>query len=99
MALRSFVEDGHQILLCQSYAKNFGLYGERVGALSAVCASNEEKAALESQLKAIIRPMYSSPPIHGARIVKEVLGDARSARSGRASVRKWPRASRTCAPC
>ena len=76
MALRSFVEDGHQILLCQSYAKNFGLYGERVGALSAVCASTEEKAALESQLKAIIRPMYSSPPIHGARIVKEVLGDA-----------------------
>ena len=76
VALRSFVEDGHQILLCQSYAKNFGLYGERVGALSAVCASKEEKAALESQLKAIIRPMYSSPPIHGARIVKEVLGDA-----------------------
>jgi aspartate aminotransferase len=76
VALRSFVADGHQILLCQSYAKNFGLYGERVGALSAVCASTEEKAALESQLKAIIRPMYSSPPIHGARIVKEVLGDA-----------------------
>ena len=77
IALRSFVEDGHQILLCQSYAKNFGLYGERVGALSAVCASKDEKAALESQLKAIIRPMYSSPPIHGARIVKEVLGDVK----------------------
>ena len=47
----------------------------RVGALSAVCASTEEKAALESQLKAIIRPMYSSPPIP-ARVVKEGLGDA-----------------------
>jgi len=75
LALRSFVADGHEILLCQSYAKNFGLYGERVGALSAVCKDPAEKAALESQLKAIIRPMYSSPPIHGARIVKEVLGD------------------------
>ena len=89
VALRSFVEDGHQILLCQSYAKNFGLYGERVGALSAVCASTEEKAALESQLKAIIRPMYSSPPIHGARIVKEVLVMPLRA-SGRASAKKWP---------
>ena len=29
-----------------------------------------------SQLKLIIRPMYSSPPIHGALIVSEVLGDA-----------------------
>ena len=28
-----------------------------------------------SQLKRLIRPMYSSPPIHGALIVSEVLGD------------------------
>lgn len=74
-ALRRFVKDGHKILLAQSYAKNFGLYGERVGALSAVCESAEEAKALESQLKGIIRPMYSSPPVHGARVVAEVLSD------------------------
>jgi len=74
-AMRKFVADGHEILLCQSYAKNFGLYGERIGALSAVCASPDEAKRLESQLKAVIRPMYSSPPIHGARIVAAVLGD------------------------
>ena len=35
-AVRRFVADGHELLLAQSYAKNFGLYGERVGALSQV---------------------------------------------------------------
>lgn len=28
---------GQELLLAQSYAKNLGLYGERVGALSVVC--------------------------------------------------------------
>jgi len=74
-ALRHFVWEGHNVALAQSYAKNFGLYGERVGALSFVCNSTEEKANLESQLKALIRPMYSNPPVHGARVVSEVLGD------------------------
>jgi len=30
--LRAFVADGHRVVLAQSFAKNFGLYGERVGA-------------------------------------------------------------------
>jgi aspartate aminotransferase, mitochondrial len=72
-AVRLFVRDGHSLLLAQSYAKNFGLYGERVGAISAVCASPEEAQAVASQLKIIIRPMYSNPPIHGARIVSKIL--------------------------
>ncbi|ORX40859.1 pyridoxal phosphate-dependent transferase [Kockovaella imperatae] len=74
-AVRYFVEQGHQLLLCQSFAKNLGLYGERVGAVSFVCADKEEKARVDSQLKIIIRPMYSNPPIHGARIVSAILGD------------------------
>jgi len=41
-AIRLFVADGHQISLAQSYAKNFGLYGERIGAFSVVCADAEE---------------------------------------------------------
>ena len=74
-AIRRFLDDGHSLLLAQSFAKNFGLYGERVGTLSVACADAAEKERVMSQLKLIIRPMYSSPPIHGARIVKEVLGD------------------------
>ena len=63
-------------MLAQSFAKNFGLYGERVGTVSIVCQSSEQRAKVESQLKLIIRPMYSSPPIHGSSIVKEVLNSA-----------------------
>jgi len=74
-ALRFFVSEGHNVVLAQSFAKNFGLYGERTGTLSVVCNSAEEKSAVMSQLKLIIRPMYSSPPIHGSSIVKTVLTD------------------------
>jgi aspartate aminotransferase len=72
-AIRKFVEDGHCISLAQSYAKNFGLYGERVGALSVVGKDAEEAERLLSQLKIVVRPMYSNPPIYGARIVQTVL--------------------------
>ncbi|VVT56700.1 uncharacterized protein SAPINGB_P005221 [Magnusiomyces paraingens] len=75
-AVRYFVDQGFQIALCQSFAKNMGLYGERVGAFSLVAESPEERARIESQLKIIIRPMYSNPPIHGARIASEILNDA-----------------------
>jgi aspartate aminotransferase len=74
-ALRYFVDQGHSIALAQSFAKNFGLYGERVGAFSLVCESAEEKKRVESQLKILVRAMYSNPPIHGARIVAEILED------------------------
>ncbi|KAF7347784.1 Aspartate aminotransferase [Mycena venus] len=74
-AVRHFVSQGHQIALCQSFAKNMGLYGERVGAFSLVTADPEEKARVDSQLKIIIRPMYSNPPAHGARIANTILSN------------------------
>ena len=73
--LRLFVEEGHNILLAQSFAKNFGLYGERIGTLSVITNSEHETLAVTSQLKKIARAMYSNPPIHGARIVAEILND------------------------
>merc|ERR1712205_92630 len=76
-ALRYFVAEGHDVILAQSYAKNFGLYGERVGCLSIVGKTAEEADRLLSQLKILIRPTYSNPPIHGARIVATVLNDAK----------------------
>ena len=74
-AVHQFIEDGHQIALAQSFAKNMGLYGERVGAFTLVCASKEEVAKVMSQLKIIIRPLYSNPPVHGARIASLVMND------------------------
>jgi len=72
-ALRYFVEEGHNVMLAQSFAKNFGLYGERCGTLSFVTNNADEKERVISQLKRIIRPMYSSPPVHGSSIVRTVL--------------------------
>lgn len=74
-AVRLFVKEGHQVAVAQSFAKNMGLYGERVGAFSMTTASPEEKARVDSQLKIVIRPMYSNPPVHGARIANTILGD------------------------
>ena len=52
------------------------LIGERVGAFTVVCETPEEAKAVESQLKIIIRPMYSNPPINGARIASTILTNA-----------------------
>lgn len=62
-------------MLCQSFAKNFGLYGERAGCMSAITSSKQEKDVLMSRIKQLARPLYSNPPIHGARIVDIILGD------------------------
>jgi aspartate aminotransferase len=72
-AVRQFVKEGHQVCLAQSYAKNMGLYGERIGAFSVVCSTLEEQKAVESQIKIAVRPMYSNPPLTGARLVSTVL--------------------------
>jgi aspartate aminotransferase, mitochondrial len=74
-ALRHFLAEGHQPCLAQSFAKNMGLYGERVGAFSIVTSSPEEKARVDSQIKILVRPLYSNPPVHGARIASTILND------------------------
>jgi len=75
-ALRHFLDDGHDVVLAQSYAKNMGLYGERAGAFTVVCKDSEERARVTSQMKILVRRMYSSPPINGSRIVTELLSNA-----------------------
>ncbi|KAK3675153.1 aspartate transaminase aat1 [Recurvomyces mirabilis] len=75
-SLRHFIEQGHQPCLAQSFAKNMGLYGERVGAFSIVAESAEEKARVDSQIKILVRPLYSNPPVHGARIASQILNDS-----------------------
>merc|ERR1712194_122219 len=63
------------LFLCQSFAKNLGLYGERMGMVHVLCSSPEEAARVLSQIKLVIRPMYSSPPLHGALLVSKILND------------------------
>jgi len=73
-AVRLFVSMGFEMYMCQSFAKNLGLYGERIGMLHVVCENARDAQAVLSQLKMVVRPMYSSPPIHGALLVKKILG-------------------------
>lgn len=73
--LRLFLKEGHQLLICQSFAKVMGLYGERTGAMHVVCADKDTAAKVLSQVKIIIRTDYSSPPKHGARIAAKILGE------------------------
>jgi len=75
-----FVASGMDFFVSTSFSKSFSLYGERVGALSVLCASKDEAARVLSQLKIVIRTNYSNPPTHGGAIVAAVLNnpDARA---------------------
>ncbi|QMW28328.1 hypothetical protein AFCA_003881 [Aspergillus flavus] len=60
---------------CLSFAKNMGLYGERVGCL--FFAAGTEKAATNTQsvLEMLQRSEVSNPPAYGAKIASAILGD------------------------
>ena len=68
-----FMAAAMDFFVATSFSKSFSLYGERVGALSAVCASKDEAERVLSQLKRVIRTNYSNPPTHGAQVVATVL--------------------------
>jgi aromatic-amino-acid transaminase len=68
-----FVASGQDFFVATSFSKSFSLYGERVGALSVLCADKEEAGRVLSQLKIMIRTNYSNPPTHGAQVVATVL--------------------------
>ena len=71
--IQQFLAADLNFFVSTSFSKSFSLYGERVGALSVVCASKEEASRVLSQLKIVIRTNYSSPPTHGAQVVATVL--------------------------
>ncbi|KAL1137656.1 hypothetical protein AAG570_009352 [Ranatra chinensis] len=74
-AVRYFVDKGFELLCAQSFAKNFGLYNERVGNLTFVANCKEVAVAVKSQVTLSVRGMYSNPPNHGARIVATILNN------------------------
>jgi len=74
--LRKFAEYNKELLIANSFSKNFGLYNERVGGITLVAESKEIAESAFSQIKAGIRSNYSNPPSHGAAIVTTILTDA-----------------------
>lgn len=75
-AVRYFVQRGVPLLVCQSFAKNAGLYGERIGALHLVAETKEASDRVKSQLSVLQRSEISNPPAHGARLVALILNNA-----------------------
>eukprot|EP00928_Gymnodinium_smaydae_P081168 TRINITY_DN64730_c0_g1_i1.p1 TRINITY_DN64730_c0_g1~~TRINITY_DN64730_c0_g1_i1.p1 ORF type:complete len:440 (+),score=54.45 TRINITY_DN64730_c0_g1_i1:59-1321(+) len=73
LAQNLFTASGMEFFVCQSFAKNFGLYGERIGYIHVKCNSAQRADAVLSQLKICVRQAYSSPPKHGAAIVNKIL--------------------------
>ena len=71
--VQQFIASGLDFFVATSFSKSFSLYGERVGALSVVCASSDEATRVLSQLKIVIRANYSNPPTFGATVVATVL--------------------------
>ncbi len=71
--IRLFSSKFQQYFLCYSFSKNFGLYGERVGAFIAVDQTGKSTLKVRDNAKHYIRSCYSSPGIHGSRIVKTIL--------------------------
>jgi|LakMenEpi03Aug12_release.lakeMendotaPanAssembly.Ray.scaffolds.fasta_scaffold03762_16 aspartate/tyrosine/aromatic aminotransferase len=76
IAIRSLLEKHEELLICSSFSKNFGLYSERVGAMTLVAKTAAAATAALSQLKAAVRCNYSNPPRHGGSVVATVLGNA-----------------------
>ena len=75
--LRELTTHCGELLIANSFSKNFGLYQERVGSLTAVTRSPEQAASVLSHLKICARSNFSNPPAHGSAIVTEVLRDER----------------------
>ncbi|MDZ4858560.1 MAG: amino acid aminotransferase [Candidatus Hydrogenedentes bacterium] len=74
--LSQFLAGGLEVYICSSFSKNFGLYNERVGALTLVADSESSAQKALSHLKRTIRTNYSNPPAHGSNIVTTILNDA-----------------------
>lgn len=70
--VRAFVQDGHEMMVAYSCSKNFSMYCHRVGMLFTIGGGKKE---IGSQIKRMIRGLYSNPPAFGAWVVMEALKD------------------------
>lgn len=73
--LRIFAASHQELIVASSYSKNFGLYNERVGAITLVAADAATADTAFSQVKYTIRANYSNPPAHGAAVVATILSN------------------------
>lgn len=73
MGLRKLCEYCPDVLIANSFSKNFGLYQDRVGSLTVVTNTENEAQSVLTHLKTCVRTNFSNPPAHGSSVVTEVL--------------------------
>jgi aspartate aminotransferase len=74
--VRTFAARDIEMMVCSSFSKNFGLYNERVGALTLVANDLDAATKALSQLRVTVRSNYSNPSAYGAAVVNAVLGNS-----------------------
>lgn len=71
--LRMLANRVPEMIVANSFSKNFGLYRERAASLSLVFADTKQADAGFSQVLNVARAIYSMPPAHGSTIVDIIL--------------------------
>ena len=73
--LRHIASRVPEMLIANSFSKNFGIYRERCGGLTAMASTEKDALKTLGAMEGIIRSNYSMPPSHGAQIVSEIIHD------------------------
>jgi len=73
--VRLMFENVPEMIVSSSCSKNFGLYRDRLGALSIIAKDSAASIVLRSQVLDIVRTLYSMPPDHGGAIVSFILNN------------------------
>ncbi|KAL4983175.1 pyridoxal phosphate-dependent transferase [Aspergillus falconensis] len=71
--VRHFASHGIDLLVCQSFSKNMGLYSERVGVLHVVCREADIAVRVKDVLRSLVRWEFSSAAAYGARLAETIL--------------------------
>ncbi|MCO4784884.1 MAG: aspartate/tyrosine/aromatic aminotransferase [Marinomonas atlantica] len=71
--LRHMAERVPNMLIANSFSKNFGIYRDRCGGLSVIAESSDEASNAFSIIGQAIRANYSMPPAHGATVVYTIM--------------------------
>jgi aromatic-amino-acid transaminase len=72
-AIQAMADAGITFLVANSFSKSMSVYGERCGALTAVCSNAAEAQLVLGQLRYTVRRIYSSPGLHAGKLVAQVL--------------------------
>jgi aspartate/tyrosine/aromatic aminotransferase len=70
-----FLKEDIPFFVAQTFSKNLGLYGERIGCLHIVSHSSDDVEKIKSQFEHRVRCLWLSPSLHGSQIVKAILKD------------------------